>query len=113
MDSPVQAQVCRNCQTVMPGNAYFCYICGKPVRKVPPSTSTGKQINIYLISFFIPPMGFVYGWRYIRQPNDKSKIVGVIAVTLTLLSLLLSIWTTKALVNYINEQLSIINSLSL
>ena len=58
-------------------------------------------------------MGFVYGWRYIRQPNDKSKIVGVIAVTLTLLSLLLSIWTTKALVNYINEQLGIINSLSL
>ena len=113
MNSPVQAQACLKCQTVMPGNAYFCYNCGKSLRKLPPSSSVSRQITIYLTSFFVPPSGFLFGWQYIRQPDEKLKMIGVVAVILTVGSLLLSLWTFKALISFVYSQLGVINSLSL
>jgi len=109
-NAPIQVK-CPACQVAMPNTAYFCSNCGKALRKQPPSTSLSKQATVYFVSFFIPPFGLWYAWQYLKQTDNKSRIIGWVAVTLTVVSIFITIWTTKSLLNSINNQLNAYNGL--
>ena len=77
-----------------------CPNCGKKIKEPPVLTSIGKQISIYLISFLLPPFGLAPGIRYLMQPDQKAKIIGIVAILLTIVSIGLTIWFTM---NFLNE----------
>jgi len=98
--------ICRVCHTLIPANAYFCPNCGAPVKEKGPSTDILVQIKIYLISFCIPPVGFWYGYKYLKQGDEASKRVAWIAMILTTVSLVGTIWLTVITLNAVSGQLT-------
>jgi TRAP-type C4-dicarboxylate transport system permease small subunit len=62
-----------------------------------PSTSVSRQIIVYLISFFLAPLGLWYAWKYLKQDDQTSKTIGAVAIILTLVAVALTIWTTAGL----------------
>ncbi|MCL5006767.1 MAG: zinc ribbon domain-containing protein [Patescibacteria group bacterium] len=105
------AGICPVCHQAVPAGAYFCPNCGHPLRAQPPSVSTGRQIIVYLISFFLPPLGLWYAWKYLAVNDRKSKIVGIAAILLTIISLAAAVWLWQAFVVYVNQSLNQLNGL--
>lgn len=72
--------------------------------KDPPLSKTiAKQIGIYLLSALLPPFGLVPGIKYLRQKDDKSKMIGIAALVLTVLSSAVNIWLFFQLFNQLNS----------
>ena len=103
MENLVKCPVCH--LEVRPSD-YFCFNCGKNLKPKPLSTSLTKQILIYLESIFLPPMGFLWGIRYLRQKGSASRAIAIIAIILTVVSLVLLIKFTNDLAKIINEQVN-------
>ena len=97
--------ICSSCNALMMPSANFCSNCGKALRLIPPSTTVFKQIIVYLISFFLAPFGLWYAWKYLKQDDRKSKIIGVVAIVLTGVAAALAIWATEGLFSLVNQYL--------
>ena len=95
--------VCPGCHASVRPTNYFCFNCGKNLKSKPPATSITRQLFIYAASLFLPPLGIIWGIRYLRQDDQKSKIIGWVAIILTLLSIIVSVKLTFDVVNGINE----------
>jgi hypothetical protein len=98
--------VCPSCNAEIMSSANFCPNCGRPLRTMPPATSVSKQIIVYLISFFLAPFGLWYAWKYLKQDDRTSKIIGAVAIALTIVAVALAIWTTAGLFNLASEYLN-------
>ena len=98
--------ICSNCHQNVRTSDYFCFNCGRNLHPVPPSTSIGRQVYIYLGSVLLPPMGFFWGIRYLRQNDIKSKIVGITAIVLTFLIIYLAYIYTVQFFNEVKSQLA-------
>ncbi|MEP7167245.1 MAG: zinc ribbon domain-containing protein [Candidatus Woesebacteria bacterium] len=101
------AFLCPQCHQPIKSTDYFCANCGKKIKEVPPATTVMRQALLYLGSIVLPPMGIVWGIKYLKQPDQKSKLIGIVAMVLTVLSFII---TTKIALDYvsqINEQVSI------
>lgn len=98
--------VCPFCHAEVKATDYFCFNCGKNLKPKPLSTSLIQQIVLYLESIFLPPFGIVIGIRYLRQKDITSKIVGIISIILTIISLLILIKVTISLMNTVNTQIN-------
>jgi hypothetical protein len=59
---------------------------------------------LYLGSFFLPPMGIIWGYKYIKQKDTVSRIHGVILIFGTIILLIVLVQITVTTVNTINEQ---------
>lgn len=109
--------VCSGCHINVRASDYFCFNCGRNLHPVPPSTSIGRQIYIYLGSIFLPPIGILWGFRYLRQDDLKSKIVGITAIALTFLIIYLAyIYTVQffeELKSQLNTQMQTVPGLNL
>lgn len=97
---------CSKCNLPVLTAFYFCPNCGKSLRPKPLSTSIGKQIGVYLVSFFLPPLGLWPGIRYLFQKSGKAKVIGIIAVLLTMISVLITLQLVMGIVDQFNQQLS-------
>ena len=86
---------CEKCKYQIQPEWYFCPNCGKVLKEKPISISIRKQILIYLVSFFLAPLGLGWGIKYIRYKDNKVRLVGLIAILLTIISLGLLILTFK------------------
>lgn len=75
------------------------------------STTVGKQTFIYLMSVFLPPLGLWPGIKYLKQKDDKSRMIGFIAITLTIISTAITVWFTLRFINVFNRELN--NNLNL
>ncbi len=82
---------CKYCGQPISSNFFFCPTCGKKLISPPLSTSVGKQVWLYAISFLLPPFGVWPSIKYIKEPNEKAKIIGVIGLILTVISIIISI----------------------
>jgi hypothetical protein len=111
--STLPGMVCSVCNAAVPSSANFCPNCGKRLRTIPPVTSVSRQIVVYLISFFIAPFGLWYAWKYLRQDDNKSKTIGVVAIVLTVISVAITIWTTAGLFNSASQLLKSLSGLGL
>jgi uncharacterized membrane protein YvbJ len=97
---------CPQCRGNITPMDYFCPVCGKKLKEKPLSTTILKQLSIYLISVFLPPLGLWPAVKYIRQSDEKSKRIGWTAVMLTVISILVTVWMTMKLINSFNKQLN-------
>jgi hypothetical protein len=99
-----QQQTCPFCHFPLSGTFYFCPNCGKRINE--PPITIAKQIGIYLISVFLPPLGLWPGIKYLFSKDQKTKRVGTIAIVLTILSTVITIWLTMAFLNQITQSLT-------
>lgn len=87
-------QTCKFCGFPVSENFYFCPNCGKKLKEPPLSISVGKQIGIYALSILLPPLGLGPGIKYILNNDSKAKMIGLVAIILTIISTVLTIWLT-------------------
>ena len=90
---------CIICQSSLQSSWNFCPNCGKVLHDFPPSTSLSRQLVIYFISFFLPPFGLGYAFRYLKRKERKVKLVGFVVVILTIVSLIMTMIALKALLD--------------
>ena len=109
----MEPKYCPVCHLQVQDNYYFCPNCGKNLKE-PPLTLT-KEIGIYALSLFLPPLGLWPGIKYFSSANPKLKKVGIIAIVLTIISSFITIWLTIVTMNTVmqgaNSQLQQLNGL--
>lgn len=96
-------QICPYCQFLLPSFGSFCPNCGKPLNQKSISLSVTRQIMIYLVSFFLPPMGLGWGIKYLRQEDPAVKKVGLAATLLTAISIALTVWLSLSFINSLSQ----------
>ena len=102
---------CPSCHTEVTEAAFFCSNCGKPLKARPESTSIGRQIVVYLVSFFLAPLGLVFAWKYLKMPDKKSKYIGITIIVLTGLAIIAVFMTAKTFLELTYGNIQTINSL--
>jgi hypothetical protein len=111
----MEKHYCPDCKTEISPTANFCPSCGKKFRDGPVVISVGRQISIYAVSILLPPLGLWPGFKYLFQKDSKAKVVGIIAIVLTIISGILSYWLTmemfKAPMDQLTTQLNQLNEL--
>jgi len=105
--------ICRFCGSKIERDVYFCSNCGKQLRDKPLSTTLFRKMVAYAVSFFLPPFGLYYAWKYLRAGDYESKKVGVISIILTAISLAITIWLTAGFVNSVYQSINELNSLNI
>jgi hypothetical protein len=96
-------QVCPFCGFPVSENFYFCPGCGKKL--IEPPLTLLKTLGVYAVSIFLPPLGLVPGIKYLLQNNPKTKKVGIIAIILTVISSIITLWLTLGLINQMSQSL--------
>src|SRR5215469_15377008 len=94
---------CPRCKLPLPSEVNFCPSCGRKIKDPSPSVSIGSQIGIYLVSFFIPPFGLWYAYRYLKHGGATEKKIGYVSIVLTVVSIVLSIWITQIFIQAVNQ----------
>lgn len=97
---------CPGCHLPVEKSCYFCPNCGKKIRSPPLSTTWSSQIILYLKTLLLPPLGLIWGYRYLRQPDSDSKLVGLVTVVITVIEIIWLIVTTIGVVNMANQQIN-------
>jgi hypothetical protein len=101
---PAMSTVCANCGSIVPKYYSFCPKCGKPLSEHPLSTTLFHQIWIYTVSVLLPPLGLWPGIKYFRSNDPKAQKIGMIAIVLTVLSTIITLWLTWVFVqSYISQ----------
>lgn len=91
---------CPQCHVVVQPTDFFCANCGKSLKAKPLSTSLTTEIMYYIGSIALPPLGFWWGIKYLKQGDAVSKRIGIISMVLTAISFIL---TSIVAVDYINK----------
>lgn len=106
----MEQKFCPVCKLPIFENYIFCPNCGSNLKEAA-SPSLGKQISVYALSLLLPPLGLWPGIRYLRREDPKAKQVGTIAIILTIVSSILTIWFSIGFINTVtqtvNQQLNI------
>lgn len=97
---------CTHCQGNISSSDFFCPNCGTKLKEKPPSTSLITQVLIYSLSLFLPPLGIWPAIKYLRRPDQKSKNVGLVALILTIVSTVLTIYLSVVLFDTYTKDLS-------
>ncbi len=95
--------VCPSCKQQVSKEHYFCPNCGKKLRDKPLSTSVLAQFGVYAFSILLPPFGIWPAIKYLRQQDTASKIVGIVVILLTVVSLGVTAYFSTAAVQYANN----------
>jgi hypothetical protein len=89
---------------------FFCFNCGKSLKPRPLATSFEALLMYYLGAVVLPPMGIIWGIKYLRQGNQTAKIHGAILIGITIIELIyVTIWTVNfmhTISSQINGQLN-------
>ena len=94
---------CPVCHQPIKPEYYFCPNCGTNLKETLGGISVWTQVGIYFISVFLPPLGFWPGVKYFMKQNPQAKKIGIIAIGLTLLSSIITIWLIYGeSINYLN-----------
>ena len=92
----VPEPVCPQCHTVVRATDYFCFNCGKNLHQKPLPSTPLYEIGAYLGSAVLPPLGAVWGLKYIRQPDAASKRIGWGSIVVTVIAtFLVTVWMVK------------------
>lgn len=101
-----QLASCPTCHQPTISTYYFCPNCGTKLKTAPLSTSFSKQLTAYLVSIFAPPFGLWYVYKYARSEGKNAKIVSLICLVLTIISLGVTTWLMIGFMNTVNEQMT-------
>lgn len=92
METLIPSVSCPSCKLPVLSEFYYCPNCGKQQRAKPIEVSAGKQVGVYLLGFFMPPLAIPFALRYIKQPNKKTRIIGMAVLSLVIVSIGLSLY---------------------
>lgn|SRR5690606_22509084 len=98
--------ICPQCHTQVRETDYYCFNCGKNLKPAPKSVSVSAQIVLYLKSILLPPFGIWWALPYLKESNQKAKVVGSVAIALTLLSLIIAFKVSVDFMNVLNEEVN-------
>jgi len=89
--------LCPVCHQPVKPEYYFCPNCGTKLHQPPLSTSVWNQIGIYAFSIILPSIFFIFvtkwpGIKYAKSEDKKARIIGVIAISLLVISTIVTIW---------------------
>lgn len=101
-----QVVTCSQCHQQVRSSDYFCYNCGKNLKPKPLPTDIITQLLYYGGSILLPPMGFIWGFRYVRENNKNAKVIGIVCMVLTVIVLLVAVQATVQVINMVNEQVN-------
>src|SRR5689334_3790930 len=104
--------VCPSCGSITAPDDVFCGHCGAKLNRIV-TVGLGKQIWIYFVSLFLPPFGLLWVWRYLRLGTPQQKRIGWIALGLTILGILLTIWATAGFLSSVQNQMNSYSNLGL
>ena len=90
---------CPYCKSNVSLLDHFCPVCGKNLKKNPLPTTLARQILIYSLSFFLVPLGIWPAVKYLQQPDQKSKNIGIAALILTAISAAIAVYLTMNLLS--------------
>ena len=91
---------CPQCHVAVRPTDFFCANCGKNLKPRLLSTTILTEIMYYAGSLLLPPLGFWWGIKYLKQSDPASKRIGILCMALTTISFIVtSIW----IVDYINK----------
>ena len=107
-----QSLICPTCGSILAPDDMFCSHCGAQVVKKVATIGLGKQIYIYFVSLFLPPFGLVWTWKFFRTGNAQMKRVGWIALILTIVSTIFTIWITIGFFQGLQSQINSVSSYS-
>lgn len=99
-----ETALCPGCHIAVRPTDYYCFNCGKNLHAAPPGTTSADQIKLYLGSIFLAPMGIFWGLRYMRDGSQKSKIIGIVAMALSVVIFIIAVKFTVNTVNTLNTQ---------
>jgi hypothetical protein len=100
----MEQATCPFCHFQLLQSYYFCPNCGKKINE--PPVSNAKALGVCLISILLPPLGLWPGVKYLFAKEQKTRIVGAIAIALTILSTVITIWLSIGLLNNINQSVN-------
>ena len=98
--------MCPSCHAAIQTGACFCQNCGAALKEKPPPTSVGAQIKIYAVSALLPPFGLIYVWRYLKQPDETSRRIGWVALILTIVMTIATLWLTFVAIDSFNRSVN-------
>lgn len=101
MDTPT---ICPQCQTILLPNTNFCPKCGFQIVQNPQVIGIGRKVWIYFVSLFLPPLGLIWTFKYLRSDSIQLKRVALIATALTVISIVVSIWFTVSFFQGLQQQ---------
>lgn len=97
---------CESCKKAILPEYNFCPSCGLKLKDIPLTVTAAKQISIYMVSLLLPPLGLFPGIKYLAKGDSHSKHIGLIALFLTLLSTILSLWLFFGFIQEANKTLN-------
>jgi hypothetical protein len=100
----MEQTVCKFCGQNVFSNYYFCPYCGKKL--IEPPITMLKEIGVYLLSILLPPLGLWPGVKYLMQKDKRAKRVGTIAILLTIIATIITIYFSVVAFNNINQTLT-------
>lgn len=96
------SNLCPHCHQVVSQADIFCPHCGKElIEKI----SLAKQIWIYFVSIAGPPLGIIYFFKYIGNANPTMRKIGIIALVLTIISSIITLWWGIGLYHSFQQQM--------
>ena len=101
-----QEIICRFCKANISSDFFFCPNCGKKLKDKPLSTSTPKQILVYLASAFLPPIGLWWAVKYLRQSDPLSKKIAVFIIIITVIATAVTFKIFIDTMNTVNQTVS-------
>ena len=81
----------------------FCPNCGRRLVEKPVSTGVWAVLVLILVSTLLPPFGLGLTIRYLRSGNPTARIWGMASLILTVVVLVLAVWTTISISRNINQ----------
>lgn len=100
----MEQTICKFCGQAVLTNYYFCPYCGKKL--IEPPITAFKEICVYLLSVFLPPLGLWPGIKYLLQKNTKAKRVGSVAIVLTIISTVVTLWLSVVAFNGLSQTIN-------
>ena len=101
-----ETSFCHGCRQPVRMIDNFCPNCGKKLHSLPLSASLSSLIILLLKTLLLPPFGFYWGYRYLRQPDHLSKYVGFFTILITFVELIWLVQTTVSTLNLVKQQLN-------
>lgn len=96
---PQNQTMCPKCKGNISPLDIFCPICGNRVKEKTVSTSVLTQILIYLFSILLAPLGIIPAIKYLKQQDQKARNIGIVAIILTIASVIVISWITIDVIN--------------
>ncbi|MFA6602241.1 MAG: zinc ribbon domain-containing protein [Candidatus Shapirobacteria bacterium] len=99
-----QINMCPKCHQSIDTTKYFCPNCGLKLHETPLLFTFFNLVVIIIKVVMLPPMGIFWGYKYFKQDDNKTKIIGAVMIVITLLETIWIAQSTIAAIKTVNNQ---------